>query len=134
MIKKTLIIVLSLICLLFIYIGYIGTFTVCSDNRDCAHLIADIARSLIICFPALGLIIITYFLRDEIFKAWLWLASVWVPVTVVAAYLSPQTYGFFPTGPAVTSLLSSILFVFISSCLIIFLLIRLRYKDQKKGS
>jgi len=84
----------------------------------------DSAYGLIISFfPFVQLFLfslITYKMRDEVYRTWLRFAYVWVPLSMVLIFLAPQysTDWMFPIEKGTVAFLSSLLFVIISLTII----------------
>ena len=81
--KYVLVISLSLVAILYI-LGMNGNGTLpCGESysRTCAHLVRNIWVSAIIIIPVAFFSLITYFLREEIFRAWLRFTYWWVPLS-----------------------------------------------------
>ena len=63
----------------------------CFQGGHCLWLwnIAEATNPFFFLFPGLLLFsLITYFLREEVFRAWLRFAYVWIPLSLVVIYLS----------------------------------------------
>ena len=59
-----------------------------TSNYTCWDKLEFIGHELLIFFPIFLLSLITYFLREEVFRAWLRFAYVWMPLSLVVIYLS----------------------------------------------
>lgn len=76
---------------------------------------------MFVSIPLFLLSILTFFLREEVFKAWSRFALAWVPLTMVLAALSPEyNQSLLPFEKETVSFLFSLLFVIVS-LLIIFI-------------
>jgi hypothetical protein len=94
----------------------IGT---CSQNYD-AH-----ATNFFLFLPILFFSLITYKMRDEVFRAWLHFAYWWVPLSMFLTLITPDSHGggFGPQislGKEDTAFVFSALFAIISLILIIY--------------
>lgn len=132
MTKKS--VLLTSLVLLFISIiidPYILGFCI-TDDKYCifgslAHLIG---KPMFYIFSSLFLVsIITYKMREEVFKLWLKFTYVWVPLTILLVLISPE-YGnsFFPIVKGSVSFFMSCLFLLISLIIIISKSLSLRKK------
>jgi len=96
----------------------------CGPNGyACWDRLEFVGNLLLIFLPAFVFSIITYFLREEVFRAWLRFAYWWIPVSLVFIYLAGGWSGGGFGIPAVldqefVSLILSGLFVLISLLLI----------------
>ena len=85
----------------------------------------DLAYGAIISFlpiiPLFILALITYKMRDEVYRAWLRFAYVWIPLSMLLIFLAPEysTDWMFPVVKGTVAFFSSILFVIISLILIV---------------
>lgn len=72
--------------------------------------------------------LITYKMRDEVYRAWLRFAYVWVPLSIVLIFLSPQysTDWMYPVEKGTVAFLTSALFVIISLILIVWKSVAIR--------
>ena len=129
--KKEILLGSWLVAIVLLLISKVGTFSLCDGNYSCAHALANILRSLIPLLALAPLSLIFYFLRDEVFKAWVKFALWWIPLSIVLSYLTPENNELFPTGPGVTAYILSALFVLIS--LIIVLVKSLSLRKQGGG-
>ena len=103
-------------------VNYVGTYILCSQNRDCAHMIASILVILFPVFSVAFLSLVTYFLREEIFQSWIFFAKWFVPLSVILTILTPETTGsaFVPLwGRGAVTLMMSGLFLAISLIIIL---------------
>ena len=106
----------------------------CGPNGyACWDRLEFVGNLLLIFLPAFVFSIITYFLREEVFRAWLRFAYWWIPVSLVFIYLAGGWSGGGFGIPAVldqefVSLILSGLFVLIS-----LLLIAYKYFDSRRS-
>lgn len=87
--------------------------------------------SLIPVLPVFIFSLITYFMRDSVYKAWARFAVVWVPVSMLLILMTPEASGggFGPAlsfGKSDTALIVSALFILISAGIIVVQYIRTR--------
>ena len=64
--------------------------------------------------------LITYKMRDEVYRAWLRLVYVWIPLSMVLIFFAPQysTDWMYPVVKSTVAFLTSLLFVVVSLILI----------------
>lgn len=66
--------------------------------------------------------LITYKMRDEVYRAWLRLASIWIPLSMLGIFLAPEYSGqllpLFPVTKSSVAFVSAILFGAISLLII----------------
>lgn len=91
--KKNILVVSAALALALLSINYIGTYELCNQNRDCAHILAGSLVILLVVIPFSLLSIITYFINEAIFKSWISFAKWWVPLTIVLTILTPEATG-----------------------------------------
>jgi hypothetical protein len=129
--KKRLLIISGVLSLLLVIVDRIGNYQLCGvlydelEVRGCAGFLIGIEVSILLpTFAFFLFALITYFMREEVFRAWARFAVPAVLVSIVLAYLTPTDVGggFGPQlsfGKGDTALIMSILFVLISIIIII---------------
>lgn len=124
MINKRIVLLGSgIIAVVLLALNQIGTFRLCGGQEYGQCM--DFAYSLIINFfpfvPLFLFSLITYKMRDEVYRAWLRFAYVWVPLSMVLIFLAPQysTDWMYPVEKGTVAFLTSALFVIISLILIV---------------
>jgi len=121
--KKTLLTSSGVVTAILIILNWIGTFKLCGGQEYGQCM--DFSYSLIIGFfpviPLFILSLITYKMRDEMYRAWLRFAQWWIPFSMVFIFLAPEYSGdwMFPIVKGTVAFFSSLLFVIISLLLII---------------
>jgi len=69
-------------------------------------------------FPLFLLSLITYFMREEVFRSWVRFAAWWIPISMVLIFITPTENGSFGfpslTSPGFTAFILSALFLIIS--------------------
>ncbi|OGG40588.1 hypothetical protein A2118_03155 [Candidatus Kaiserbacteria bacterium GWA2_50_9] len=70
--------------------------------------------------PLFVLSLITYKMRDEVYRAWLRFAQVWVPLSMLFIFLAPEYTSdwMFPVVKGTVAFFSSLLFLIISLIII----------------
>lgn len=103
-------------------------FDKCYDNLTCQKFVINmfsaIAPYTLIFLPLFLFSLITYKMRDEVSRAWMYFAVVWVPLSIIAAAVTPDSPGggFGPQisiGKGDTAIVMSLLFVVISLIVIV---------------
>lgn len=111
-------------------VNYFGTYAMCNQDSGCAHLLAN---SILVFYPFLpfaALSLLTYKMRNEIFRSWINFAKWWVPITMLLILIIPGDSGgwgiSFPPLDGVFALYSSGFFLLISLILIAYKFFTLR--------
>ncbi len=134
MTKKNLLWVSGIIGGTFLLTDWIGTYKLCGKyaTGNCPFLLHNI---FILFFPFLFVFIlslITYKMRDEIFRVWLKFAYIWIPLTLILTILAPEyDPSLLPVTKGVVSFFMSILFLIISLLIILIKYLSLRKKEIK---
>jgi hypothetical protein len=122
--KKILLIVSGLVSILVIAIGNTElTYDYCaSADTPCVDLVYDIVLTFVPIIPLFILSLITYKMRDEVYRAWLRFAYVWIPLSMLLIFLAPEYSAdwMFPIVKGTVAFFSSLLFAGISLILIIY--------------
>lgn len=114
------------------WIGFIGTIVffistylsvngLCNYKYFCNRAHDDTLMIFSLTFlPIFLLSLITYKMRDEVYRAWFKFARIWVPLSIFLILISPE-YGhsLFPIDKGRVSLTMSVLFLLISLILIV---------------
>ena len=87
---------------------------------SCSSFFDMFAENIFVFIPLFLLSLITYKMQDEIFHTWLKFTYVWVPLTIILTFLSPE-YGnsLLPIEKSSVSFVMSFLFLLISLIIII---------------
>ena len=126
--NKRIVLLVSLLgTILFILLAVIQTNGFCYQNTFCNSLwstINLIGNLLIFFIPTLFFSLITYFLKEEIFRIWVKFSYVLVSLSMFLVLIIPSGggNGAFPSliDPQMVAILMSSLFVIISLILVIF--------------
>lgn len=128
--KKLLLVASGIVSVSTIIVGSTGlTYDYCpSINIPCTDLVYDAIVNLLIFIPLFLFSLITYKMRDEVYRAWLRFAYVWVPFSIVLIFLSPQysTDWMYPVEKGTVAFLTSALFATISLILIVWKSVAIR--------
>lgn len=120
--KKTLLTSSGIVTAVLVVLNWIGTFKLCGGQEYGQCM--DFSYSLIIGFfpviPLFLLSLITYKMSEEVYRAWLRFANVWIPLSIVLIFLAPEYSGdwMFPVVKGTVAFFSSLLFVLISLLII----------------
>lgn len=120
--KKTLLAVSGILSVLIVAMGTLEPFRLCGGLwRECMDLNYIIDLLFLPIIPLFILALITYKMRDEVYRAWLRFAYVWIPLSMLLIFLAPEysTDWMFPVVKGTVAFFSSILFVIISLILIV---------------
>ena len=128
--KKLLLVGSGIVSVSVIIVGSTGlTYDYCpSINTPCTDLVYDAIVNLLIFIPLFLFSLITYKMRDEVYRAWLRFAYVWIPLSMILIFLAPQysTDWMYPVEKGTVAFLTSLLFVTISLFVIAWKLIAIR--------
>lgn len=110
----------SLLFLLFLFAKDLGFCAFVSSS--CADMFDPIAENLLVFVVLLLFSLITYKMRDEVYRAWLRFSYFWIPLSMVLILLSPEYSGGYIPLYSITkssvAFVSSLLFVIISLTII----------------
>jgi len=101
------------------------------DSINCMREVFDISMIFYI-FPFVFLFsLITYFLKEEIFKAWSTFTYFWVPVAMIFVFIMPSSSGggFFPSllDKQLIAILMSGLYLIISLIIVIYKVVQVYF-------
>jgi hypothetical protein len=114
-------------------LNYVGTYKVCDlpflsgHEGICPSILADGMINFFPLIPVFILSLITYKMREEVFRAWGTFALVWIPFSMFAILIAPE-YGndFVPIEKGTVAFFSSVLFFIISIAIITWKYVTLR--------
>jgi hypothetical protein len=90
MTKKITLWISGIISVVLLAVNYFGTFIVCNFGRSCAELLANNMQALFIFIPLFLILLIIYKLRIEIYNVVMKFVFVWVPLTIILVFISPE--------------------------------------------
>lgn len=115
----------------FILFAGIGLFFVSGFSRElsycpsysyssCAFFFDGFAQVFLPIFPAFLFSLITYKMRDEVYRTWFKFARWWIPLSMLVIFLAPEYPSNFmsPIEKGTVALLFSALFVIISTVIV----------------
>jgi hypothetical protein len=121
--KKTLLIVSGAITVVLFVLNWVGTFKLCGGQEygQCMDFSYGAIINLLPVVPLFLFSLITYKMRDDVYRAWLRLAQWWIPLSMLAIFLAPEYSSdwMFSIVKGTVAFFSSLLFVAISIVLIL---------------
>lgn len=132
--KKIVFWISAIISVLLLLANFIGTYKLCGVETGgtmlseifslfkivCVDALSDIMRTFLIIIPLFLFSLITYKMRDEIYKAWFKFARIWVPLSIILVLISPEySHGLVPIEKGTISFGMSVIFLVVSIFLII---------------
>lgn len=102
-------------------LNQIGTYRLCGSN-EYGLCMDNLSNVMLVFYPIIPLFIISlivYFLRDEIFRAWIRFVYLWIPLSMFAILVAPE-YGnaFLPIEKGTVAGFFSLLFIIVSIIII----------------
>ena len=132
--KKNLLIFTLTISLIGIVVNYSRlTYDYCpSTYVPCTDLVYDGLVNFLIFIPLLLFSLITYRMRESIYRAWVRFVYVWIPLSMILIFLAPEYSNdwMFPVTKASVAFVTFWIFVIISSLIIIYQYIATRGKGK----
>lgn len=125
MTKKNILLSSFIIVITLLISNYIGNVRLCAGEYNCIDLLFTIEIIFLPIFPLFFFSLITYFMREEIFRPWIRFAMWWVPISMFLILITPNNNGggFGPQlsfGGGDTAVLASGIFVLISLAIVIY--------------
>ena len=88
--KKVLLVASTFVSVALVIIGSFGTYTLCSDNEKCIEFLHLAFLNFIPILPLFLFSLITYKMRDDIYRTWLTFALVWTPLSMFLILIAPE--------------------------------------------
>src|SRR3989344_8555185 len=125
--KKILLVVSGLLRVGLLIWNYVGNYRACDffmnggSVSNCPLVLTGIGINLLPIIPLFLLSLITYKMREEVYRAWLRFAYVWIPLSLLLIFLAPEyTYDWmFPVVKGTVAFFTSLLFVVLSLIIIL---------------
>ena len=120
--KKSILWFSGLLSLIFVVSDYVGTYKLCGSyyTGNCPIILHNSFIFILPIIPIFILSLITYWMNENVFRAWIRLTYFWIPLSILVVILTPETTGsIFNIDKGFVSLVSSGLFVIISLLIII---------------
>ncbi len=130
MISKKGLLSLSLIgTIIFSFFIFLSAKGLCSYNF-CSRPHDDSLATLFLPFFSIFIIsIITYKMREEVYRAWFKFARIWIPLSLVLIFITPEySEGLVPLDRGSVSFFLSVVFLVISLVIIIYKSFKLKNK------
>ena len=131
--KKILLIVSGIITFLLLASNWIGTFKLCGGQEygQCMDLMYGFIVNFFPVIPLFILSLVTYKMRNEIYRTWLHFSYVWIPLSMILIFLAPEYSAdwMLPIVKGTVAFFSSLLFVIISIILILWKYLSIRRKN-----
>lgn len=122
--------------------NYIGNYHICDfvtqngSAGDCPLLLTSMGINFLPIFPLFLFSLIAYFMREEIFRAWVRFATWWIPISMFCILITPTDYGGAGIGMSLgkpdVALVTSFFFVLISLILIAYKFFKLKKSGAGK--
>lgn len=124
--KKNLLVTSGITTAILLVWNYVGNYQICDlfakdgSIGNCPFILTNIGTNLLPVIPLFLLSLITYKMRDEVYRAWLRFTLVWVPLSMLAIFLAPEYTNdwMYPVVKGTVAFFSSLLFLLISLLLI----------------
>lgn len=92
--KKIILSISGIVSILLVFIDYMGTYQICGGSPGlCVDTLFSSSMVLFV-FPFIFLFsLITYFLKESVFRAWVNFAKWWVPLQILLVLITPESSG-----------------------------------------
>lgn len=125
--KKSLLAVSGLLSIGLLIWNYIGNYRICDfiakgwSTGNCPFVLTDIGINFLPFIPLFLSSLITYKMRDEVYRAWYRFAIWAVPFSMLLIFLAPEYSAdwMFPVVKGTVAFLSSLLFTVISLLIVL---------------
>lgn len=134
--RKKILLFGGVIVFILVLIDLVSTSRFCTffygeGANICIRRVFNAGVILLPFIPAFVFSLITYFLKEGVFRAWFYFACVWIPLSMIAVFMVPESSGgLFANAFSkhMISFMLSIIFSIISLCIILTQSWRLRGK------
>jgi len=134
--KKILLIVSGIGTVVLFVLNWIGTFKLCGGQEygQCMDLAYDIMINFLPIIPLFLFSLITYKMRNEVYRAWLRFSYMWIPLSMLLIFLAPEYTSdwMYPVVKGTVAFFTSLLFVIISLLLIAWKFLSTRRSNNRK--
>jgi hypothetical protein len=127
MTKKNILIFSAVISTILLIANFIGNVRICTkggvENYSCLDMLSSIEVIFLPIFAILVFSLITYKMRDEVFRLWLRFVYWWIPFSMFLTLITPNANGGYFVSlwdNEMTAIFSSFIFVIVSTILIIY--------------
>ncbi|MFA5831093.1 MAG: hypothetical protein WC878_04670 [Candidatus Paceibacterota bacterium] len=132
MTKKNVLLISSNLIVILCFLAYIQTGDICYMKSWCRNFWEEInllGAILFIFIPIFLFSLITYKMRDEVFRSWIHFSCWWIPLSTIVSLITPESSSsLFSLDGKKIAVASSFLFALISLILIIYKSVKLRGK------
>lgn len=122
--KKIILLVSGIGCGILLTFLFFVLNDTCGLNKILCKDIYTILVSFLFMFPVVFIFsLITYFLKDEVFKTWSKFTYIWIPISIILTLITPGGSGSFFVSlwdPQMTAIVMSGLYFIISLIIVIF--------------
>lgn len=119
--KKKLLILSGLVAITLLVWNYLGNYKICDffggrSISSCPFVLTATALNLVPIIPLFLFSLITYWMRDRVYRAWVRFAAVWIPLSMIAILFAPEYSRdwMFPVVKSNVAFFSSLIFTLIS--------------------
>lgn len=135
--KKALLLFSGLLSIILIIWDYLGNYFICDffvkggSATNCPFILTDIGVNLFPFIPLFLLSLLTYKMRDSVYRAWLRFTLVWIPLSMLLIWIAPEypENWMTPFAKGPVAFFSSVLFCVISGIVIVSKYLYLRKSD-----
>jgi hypothetical protein len=112
-------------------IGALGTYQICYEKEWCINALHFFFIHFFPFAPLFFIVALIYKMRDEVYRAWIKFAYVWIPLSMIAIFLAPEYTNdwMLPITKGTVAFFSSALFILIS-----LVIISLKYISLKRST
>ena len=120
-IKNILICTSGVIFILLVIIGSVGTYNLCNSNGQCINVLHNFFLHFLPFSVLFIFALITYWMREEIYRAWFKFARWWIPLSMILILISPEYSHdwMYRIEKGTVAFATSLLFVIVSLIIII---------------
>lgn len=82
----------GIVSIILLLSNWTGTYNLCGNYSigECPSILHNIIINFLIFIPLFLLSLITYKMRDEIFRTWMKFTYVWIPLTLILVFIAPE--------------------------------------------
>ena len=88
--RKSLLTISGIISVGLVIVGTTGTYALCRNEEDCIKILHFAFLNLVPIFPLFIFSLITYWMPETIYRAWFKFALVWIPLSMLLIFISPE--------------------------------------------
>ena len=122
-VKKSVTWISGLLALILIGFDFTGTDKLCGGAQytECMQTLHSFFVIIIPIIPTFFFSLLTYWMREEIYRSWFRFARWWIPLSMVLIFLAPEYSGdwMYPIEKGTVAFFTSLVFVIVSIIVII---------------